>query len=76
MKKTQIVDEDKLIAAIGYDKAEQEMDVEFTNGITYRYFNIPNKVYKELMKAPCLHRYMNLNIKSVYPYKSLGNQQF
>ncbi len=62
----------KDIKAVAYDKKEEILEVVFWNNITYRYFNVPKKVYKELVKAECIHRYLNLHIRSVYPYKSLG----
>ena len=60
------------LTSIGYDKAAEVLEIEFPNGSIYQYYNVPPKEYRKLMKASCIHRYMNLHIRSVYPYKSLG----
>ncbi len=60
------------LSSIGYDKAEETLEIEFPNGTIYHYYNVPPSEHRKLMKAPCIDRYMNLNIRSVYPYKSLG----
>lgn len=40
------------IASVGYDKKSSIMEVEFHNGVIYQYFDVPEKVYLELINAP------------------------
>jgi hypothetical protein len=39
------------IAAVTYEEQNRTLDVEFSEGETYRYFHVPDFVYLELLKA-------------------------
>jgi hypothetical protein len=47
------------IAAVRYDEKERTLDVEFRDGNTYRYVNVPEFVYRELLKAESAGAYWN-----------------
>jgi hypothetical protein len=51
------------LAEIGYDADTRTLEVLFRRGTLYQYFDVPDFVYEELMKAPSLGRYFNANIK-------------
>lgn len=59
------------LSRIGYEASNLELHVEFTNGTTYAYAQVPEFVYSELMAAPSKGSYFNRNIKDVYPYSKL-----
>lgn len=59
------------IASIGYDPGTQTMEVEFTNGNVYQYFDVPQAVYEELMRAESAGRFLNAQVKGVYRYARL-----
>ena len=42
------------IRSIGYDLGRQVLEVEFHGGAVYRYFDVPDGVYVELMQAASL----------------------
>lgn len=60
------------IASIGYDPASETLEIEFTNGSIYQYFNIPAGLSEQLMNAPSKGQFLNLYIKASYPYSRVG----
>ena len=51
------------LKSIGYDEKEKIMEVEFIRGGVYHYFDVPKRVYEELMNADSLVRYFLEHIK-------------
>ena len=45
------VDSDAL-RSIGYDIARRVLELEFSSGTVYRYFEVPEPLYLDLMQAP------------------------
>jgi KTSC domain len=45
------LDASSSIASVGYDSETLTMEVEFTNGNIYQYFDVPQGVYEELITA-------------------------
>lgn len=60
------------IVSIGFDEASQTLEVEFTNGMVYQYYNIGQMVFDELMRAPSKGQYMHAYIRNSYPYSRVG----
>jgi hypothetical protein len=54
------------IAAVGYSKRRHVLEIEFVNGATYRYLDVPLSVYRGLMSAESKARFYDLNIKRKY----------
>lgn len=54
------------IRSVEYSK--EGLTVSFTGGSTYLYYNVPHKVYEEMIAAPSLGRFFHDRIKSEYPY--------
>lgn len=59
------------IASVGYDAETQTMEVEFTNGNVYQYFDVPQPVYEELVEAESAGRFLNAQVKGVYRFARL-----
>lgn len=58
-----------MINLVGYDEKTKVLEVRFVNfGQKYRYFNVPKKEYKGLMKATSKGTYMRNNIIDRYDY--------
>ena len=51
------------IAAIGYSKRLQILDIEFLNGAIYRYVAVPRSIYHGLMQADSKAHYFQGHIK-------------
>ena len=51
------------LASIGYDAENEILEVEFKHGGVYQYFDVPEKIYDELMNASSHGQYFDRNIK-------------
>jgi len=60
------------VASVGYDPGSETLEVEFTDGSIYRYFNLPAWLYERLMAAPSKGQFLHFNIKDTYPYSRVG----
>lgn len=56
------------VASIGYDTNTMMLEVEFTNGSVYQYFDVPETEYEALISASSVGKYLNQNIKARYRY--------
>jgi len=56
------------LVEIGYNEESRTLEVMFTNGRVYQYFDVPPQVHSELMNAGSIGKYLNDNIKGVYRY--------
>lgn len=69
MKRTHV--ESSNIESIGYDSSSQTLEIEFLNGTIYQYFDVPQRVFEELIGADSHGRYLNSNIKGIYRYSKV-----
>lgn len=60
------------VASVGYDEPSQTLEVEFTNGSIYQYFNVGELLYQEFMQAPSKGQFLNAYIKNAYAYSRVG----
>lgn len=51
------------VASVGYDPAQAELEIEFSNGRIYRYLHVPAAAYRLLLQAPSIGEYVNRVIK-------------
>ena len=56
-----------MIAAVGYDGATAELEVQFQSGDVYRYYAVPPSVHRALMAAESPGAYFNRHISDHYP---------
>lgn len=56
------------VAAVGYEEDSQTLQVEFTNGSTYQYFDVPQAIFDGLLGASSVGQYLNQNVKGTYRY--------
>lgn len=56
------------LASVAYDEDTQTLEVEFVNGGTYDYFDVPERVVQELMSASSHGEYFVRNVRGVYRY--------
>lgn len=60
------------IRSIGYDAPTSSLDVEFSSGDIYRYFNVPEHLYRNLMSAASHGQFLNDFIRHSYQYQRVG----
>ena len=59
--------ESTALASVGYSRGQHILEVEFRKeGLIYRYLDVPEKVFKELLQAPSKAGYYNENIRGHY----------
>lgn len=56
-----------VLAAVGYDPATAELEIEFASGDVYRYYAVPARVHRELVEAESPGAYFNRAINDRYP---------
>ena len=59
------------VASIGYDEDSSTLQVEFNNGTTYQYFDVPENVFIELRDADSVGGYLAARIKGTYRYSKV-----
>ncbi|MFA5361125.1 MAG: KTSC domain-containing protein [archaeon] len=57
------------ISSIGYDPELGILEVEFTSGDVYQYFNVPLFLYNQFMSASSYGQFLNDNIRYNYRYQ-------
>ncbi|GAB11018.1 hypothetical protein GOARA_064_00200 [Gordonia araii NBRC 100433] len=59
------------LASVGYDEPTSTLEIEFTSGSVYQYFDVPAEVYSDLMSASCLGRFFSRRVRGRYRYLPL-----
>jgi len=59
------------VAAIGYDSDSETLQIEFNNGTTYQYFDIPEQIFEGLRDAGSVGGYLAAQIKGSYRYSKV-----
>ena len=56
------------VQSVGYDGPTTVLEVEFTNGSVYQYFDVPQITYDALLSAPSVGSFLAANIKGHFRY--------
>ena len=51
------------MSSIGYDLGSRTLEIEFTGGAIYQYFEVPEEIYQGLLNAESKGQYFNLVFK-------------
>jgi ATP-dependent DNA helicase RecG len=57
------------VASVGYDAEKKILEIEFHHGAVYQYFDVPEKVYEELMIAPAMGSFFMNEIKNKFEFQ-------
>ncbi len=60
------------IRSIGYDPQSALLEVEFTSGDVYQYFNVPEHLYRGLMNASSKGQFLSDYIRNSYRYQKIS----
>ncbi len=66
MERAPVVSES--VASVGFDEGSSTLEVEFSSGSVYQYFDVPQTVFEELVGADSIGTYLNRSIKGSYRY--------
>ncbi len=69
MKRTAVAS--STLNGIGYDSQTMTLELEFTSGDVYQYFDVPVDVYLKLRQSESLGRFFNEQIKESYRFIKL-----
>lgn len=69
MNRTPVISTD--VAEIGYDAATMTLEVAFHKGGVYQYFDVPEVVYQEFLRADSKGKFLHANIKNNHRYVKL-----
>jgi KTSC domain len=58
------------LVAVGYDDSTNTLFIEFKSG-TYKYFNVPQNIYRNLLNASSKGQYHAVYIKNNYRYQRI-----
>ena len=54
------------ISSVGYDRKEKTLELEFSSGGVYDYYEVPPEVYAELLSAESKGRFISEQIRGQY----------
>lgn len=60
------------IRSIGYDQQSATLEVEFTTGDVYQYFNLPEHLHQQFLHSPSHGQFLNDNIRYSYRYQKIS----
>lgn len=61
--------ESSMIESAGYEPADRMLEIQFKSGSVYRYYDVPEEVYTDLLEADSAGRYFDAIIRDVYEYE-------
>ncbi len=61
------------LRSVGYDQEQRVLEIEFTSGEVYQYFDVPPEVYRGLMAAESHGRYFHQHMRNKsYRYQRMN----
>jgi hypothetical protein len=60
------------LRSVGYDSANQTLEIEFNSNGIYQYYGVPASVYQGLMGAASHGQYFHAHIKDIYRYSKVS----
>jgi len=60
------------IRSIGYDSQLATLEVEFTSGDIYQYFNVSEHLFQQFLHASSHGQFLNDNIRYNYRYQKVS----
>ncbi|MCI0447737.1 KTSC domain-containing protein [bacterium] len=60
------------IRSVGYDSQSSTLEVEFTSGDVYQYFNVPEHLYRQFSHAPSHGQFLDDSIRYNYRYQKIS----
>jgi hypothetical protein len=60
--------ESEMLASVGYEADSLTLELEYTNGRVYQYFDVPPQLHDELVRSPSVGAFVNAQIRGVYRY--------
>ena len=59
------------IEQLGYEEGSEILEIKFVSGTTYEFYNVPLRLFDQLMKSPRKELFYETNILVRFPYKRI-----
>jgi KTSC domain-containing protein len=59
------------IAQVGYEDGSEILEIEFSSGKVFQFFNVPQKMFNQLMSTSHKEIYYEREILERFPYKRI-----
>ena len=59
------------VIKIGYEKDNSTLEVEFKNGGTYQYYDVPEQIWEAFKAADSKGQFIHQNLKGQYRYSKV-----
>ena len=66
MRRTHV--DSSAISSVGYDERSSVLEVEFNSGVVYDYYDVPSRVYRDLLRAASKGRFVSRRVRDRYPF--------
>lgn len=63
--------ESSSLRSAGYDPDTQVLETEYVNGGVYHYYDVPEFVFRQLLRAPSPGSFLNSRIKPHYSFREV-----
>jgi ATP-dependent DNA helicase RecG len=61
----------RILRSVRYDESTKTLEIEFTSGIVYQYFGVPQKVYTDLMHSGEIGKYYSEKVRPKFQTKQV-----
>ena len=59
------------INQVGYEDGSEILEIEFSSGKVFQFFNVPSKMFQQLMDTPHKEFFYERNIHERFPYQRI-----
>jgi len=59
------------VRSVGYDQKSLILEIEYTNGSIYDYYDVPPEIYQEFCEADSMGAFVNFRIKPNFQYREV-----
>jgi hypothetical protein len=64
-----------MMVEVGYDAAQRILEIEFRTGGVYRYLDVPEQVFRDLLDARSKGRFFQANIEGLYEFDRVAAKE-
>lgn len=57
-----------MLASVGYETESLTLELEYTTGGVYQYYDVPAHVHEELLQSDSIGAFVQAQIRGVYRY--------
>ena len=65
--------ESSMMMSVAYDKEQSVLEIEFRDGDVYEYRDVPELIFRGLLKAPSKGSFFHRQIESKYRFAQIGS---